>query len=82
MILVRPHGSEPIDIGRDTFGMHARMGEFGFGNFHFYQEVLADLDSHIFRVFMYYPPVDVAAEIRIHQQEQQQQQTRSSPSRI
>ena len=46
------------------------------------QEVLSDLDSHIFRVFMFYPPVDVAAEIRIHQQEQQQQQTRSSTTRI
>jgi uncharacterized alpha-E superfamily protein len=40
----------------------------------FTQRVLTDLDAHIFRVFMYYPPVDVAAEIRLHQQEQQQQQ--------
>jgi uncharacterized alpha-E superfamily protein len=38
------------------------------------QKVLADLDNHIFQTFMYHPPTDMAAEIRIHQQEQQQQQ--------
>lgn len=38
------------------------------------QKILDDLDSHIFQAFMYYPPVDMAAEIRVHQQEQQQQQ--------
>ena len=49
---------------------------FRFG-FHEYltmvQRVLSDLDNHIFQVFMYYPPVDLEAEIRVHQQEQQQQ---------
>lgn len=38
------------------------------------QSVLDDLDTHIFQTYMYYPPVDMEAEIRIHQQENQQQQ--------
>ncbi len=37
-------------------------------------EMLAIAD-HMFDTFMYHPPVDMAAEIRLHQQEQQQQQT-------
>ena len=46
MLLVRPQGKEPIDAQRDTFGMHSRMGEFGFGNFHFYQEVFWDFAAN------------------------------------
>lgn len=46
MILVRPHGGAPIDIDRDTFGMRGRMGEFGFGNFHLYQEVFGDFTAN------------------------------------
>ena len=46
MILVRPHGDAPIDVPRETFGMHARMGEFGFGGFHFYQEVFRDFTAN------------------------------------
>ena len=46
MILVRPRGTAPIDVARDTFGMHTRMGEFGFGNFHFYQEVFSDFNAN------------------------------------
>ena len=38
-------------------------------------ELLAIAD-HMFDSFMYHPPVDMAAEIRLHQQEQQQQQLR------
>jgi len=32
------------------------------------------MDDFIFRTFMYHPPVDLEAEIRLHQQEMQQQQ--------
>jgi phenylpropionate dioxygenase-like ring-hydroxylating dioxygenase large terminal subunit len=46
MLLVRPQGNEPIDAERDTFGMHSRMDEFGFGNFHFYQEVFWDFAAN------------------------------------
>ncbi len=46
MILVRPMGNRPIELARDTFGMHARMGEFGFQNFHFFQEVFADFSAN------------------------------------
>ena len=46
MLLVRPGGSEPIDVPRDTFGMHERMGEFGFADFHFYQEVFWDFAAN------------------------------------
>ena len=38
------------------------------------QVVLDKIDDFIFQSFMYHPPVDMAAEIRIHQQELQQQQ--------
>ena len=37
------------------------------------KEMLA-ISDHMFDTFMYHPPVDMAAEIRLHQQEQQQQQ--------
>ncbi|MDB6117356.1 MAG: hypothetical protein JWO08_1137 [Verrucomicrobiaceae bacterium] len=40
------------------------------------KELLAVAD-HMFDSFMYHPPVDMAAEIRLHQQEQQQQQVRA-----
>lgn len=46
MLLVRPHGSAPIDAEREMHGMPARMGEFGFGRFHFYQEVLWDFAAN------------------------------------
>ncbi len=38
------------------------------------QKVLVELNDHIFQTFMYYPPTDLEAEIRVHQQESQQQQ--------
>ena len=38
------------------------------------QDVVARLASHVYETFMHHPPVDLAAEIRFHQQEQQQQQ--------
>ncbi|MDB6075260.1 MAG: hypothetical protein JWO89_2900, partial [Verrucomicrobiaceae bacterium] len=40
------------------------------------KELLAVAD-HMFDSFMYHPPVDMAAEIRLHQQEQQQQQVKA-----
>ncbi len=40
------------------------------------QKVLEDLNDHIFQTFMYYPPTDRESEIRVHQQESQQQQSR------
>ncbi|MFZ9284876.1 MAG: aromatic ring-hydroxylating dioxygenase subunit alpha, partial [Burkholderiaceae bacterium] len=46
MLLVRPHGSAPIDAEREMHGMPARMGEFGFGRFHFYQEVFWDFAAN------------------------------------
>lgn len=46
MILVRPKGHEPIDVEREMHGMHSRMGEFGFGQFHFYQEVFWDFAAN------------------------------------
>lgn len=46
MILVRPHGNKPIEVEGDTYGMHRRMGEFGFGKFHLYQEVFADFGAN------------------------------------
>jgi hypothetical protein len=39
-------GSAPIDVLRETFGMHEWMGEFGFANFHFYQEVFWDFAAN------------------------------------
>ena len=38
------------------------------------QKELLAIADHMFDSFMYHPPVDMAAEIRLHQQEQQQQQ--------
>ena len=38
------------------------------------QTVVDKLDDFIYRRFMYHPPTDMEAEIRIHQQETQQQQ--------
>lgn len=38
------------------------------------QTVLDKIDDHIYQTFMYHPPTDMAAEIRLHQQEMQQQQ--------
>lgn len=35
---------------------------------------LDKMDDYIFQTFMYHPPVDMEAEIRLHQQEMQQQQ--------
>lgn len=46
MLLVRPQGSAPIDVDREMHGMHTRMGEFGFGDFHFYQEVFWDFNAN------------------------------------
>lgn len=40
------------------------------------QTVLDGIDDFIYRTFMYHPPTDMAAEIRLHQQETQQQQAR------
>ena len=37
------------------------------------QEELAAIAQYVYETFMYHPPVDMAAEIRLHQQEQQQQ---------
>jgi uncharacterized alpha-E superfamily protein len=37
------------------------------------RETIARLGQHLFEIFMDHPPIDMAAEIRIHQQEQQQQ---------
>lgn len=38
------------------------------------QSVIGLLATHLYDSFMHHPPVDLAAEIRFHQQEQQQQQ--------
>lgn len=38
------------------------------------QAVVGRLATHIYDTFMHHPPVDLASEIRFHQQEQQQQQ--------
>jgi len=38
------------------------------------QAVIARLAAHVYDTFMHHPPVDLASEIRFHQQEQQQQQ--------
>ena len=40
------------------------------------QAVIGRLATHVYDTFMHHPPVDLAAEIRFHQQEQQQQQHR------
>lgn len=37
------------------------------------RQVLEQIATHVYQTFMYHPPIDVAAEIRLHQQEQQQQ---------
>jgi hypothetical protein len=37
------------------------------------QGELEAVGAHMYDAFMYHPPVDMAAEIRLHQQEQQQQ---------
>jgi uncharacterized alpha-E superfamily protein len=39
------------------------------------RESIARLGQHLFELFMDHPSVDMAAEVRIHQQEQQQQQS-------
>ncbi len=46
MILVRPHGTKRIQVSSEMHGMHSRMGEFGFGGFHFYQEVFGDFTAN------------------------------------
>ena len=38
------------------------------------QKTLDRIDDYIYMTFMYHPPIDMAAEIRLHQQELQQQQ--------
>jgi len=38
------------------------------------QTILDRLDDHIYQKYMYHPPVDVQAEILLHQQQMQQQQ--------
>lgn len=38
------------------------------------QQGLDRISQHVYETFMYHPPIDLAAEIRLHQQEQQQQQ--------
>src|SRR5690606_14229319 len=38
------------------------------------QKTLDELDDFIYKRFMYHPPIDMEAEIRLHQQELQQQQ--------
>jgi uncharacterized alpha-E superfamily protein len=38
------------------------------------QTVLDRLDDHIYQEYMYHPPVDIHAEILLHQQQMQQQQ--------
>jgi uncharacterized alpha-E superfamily protein len=38
------------------------------------QTVLDRLDDHIYQEYMYHPPVDIQAEILLHQQQMQQQQ--------
>jgi hypothetical protein len=35
------------------------------------------VDDYIYQAFMCHPPTDLAAEIRLHQQEMQQQQARN-----
>jgi uncharacterized alpha-E superfamily protein len=39
------------------------------------QEQLAEVASYMFETYMYSPPVDMVAEIRFHQQQEQQQQS-------
>jgi uncharacterized alpha-E superfamily protein len=41
------------------------------------QVVIGRLASHVYDTYMHHPPIDMASEIRFHQQEQQQQQERS-----
>lgn len=43
------------------------------------QSVIGRLATHVYDAFMHHPAVDLAAEIRFHQQEQQQQQIRWQP---
>ncbi|MDZ4288596.1 MAG: alpha-E domain-containing protein, partial [Prosthecobacter sp.] len=38
------------------------------------QEVIASVGGHTYTTYMYHPPVDMEAEIRFHQQQEQQQQ--------
>ena len=38
------------------------------------QTILDHLDDHIYQEYMYHPPVDIQAEILLHQQQMQQQQ--------
>ena len=42
------------------------------------QETLHRVGQYLFEHFLDHPPIDMAAEIRIHQQEQQQQQPRKA----
>ena len=42
------------------------------------QAVIGRLASHVYDTYMHHPPVDMASEIRFHQQEQQQQQQQRS----
>ena len=42
----------------------------------FFFAKLEAVGSLVYESFMYHPPVDMAAEIRLHQQEQQQQEYR------
>lgn len=42
------------------------------------QQVLDHIDDFIYQTFMYHPPTDMEAEIRLHQQEMQQQQDRAA----
>ena len=39
------------------------------------QGVLQEIAEHVYKTYMYHPPIDMAAEIRLHQQEHQQQQS-------
>ena len=49
-----------------NLGLHEFLGNI--------QSTIDHLDDFLYQEFMYHPPTDMEAEIRLHQQEMQQQQ--------
>jgi uncharacterized alpha-E superfamily protein len=76
---VRPPGPAVADFDRLRGGLERlTINEIIADGLHEYlqdaQAVVGCLATHVYDTFIHHPPVDLASEIRFHQQEQQQQQ--------
>ncbi|MFN0129599.1 MAG: alpha-E domain-containing protein [Verrucomicrobiales bacterium] len=85
--LALPPSEAELDFQRlrndlDTLSMKEIVASGLHEFLHDAQAIVGRLATHIYDTFMHHPPVDLAAEIRFHQQEQQQQQQQSEPQSV